>query len=101
MAREPGYTYAFRNALGHELKEARRRKRLTIDEVAERVSAASSTQIKGRCIQTYESASRHVTVERLDHICDALGVDMVVLLQLARQRVRTWNLRQQLAIPEQ
>lgn len=84
------YTYSLRRALADQLRDTREAAGLTRDDLVERCRS----DIKKRAIETYENGSRRIMVERLDELCDALGVDMIILLRLVRQRMENFNTRQ-------
>lgn len=83
-------------AIGMVLREARENYGLTREDLSERMGGS----VEPRTIRTYEHATRGLTIKRLDELCDALKIDMIQLLRLARLRIEAWNARQLLHNPE-
>ena len=61
--------------IGKQLREARERKELSLDYVAEKVNLTKKT------IQRYETAESRITDETLKDICDVVGLDFEQISQ--------------------
>lgn len=76
---------ALSRAVGQEIYAERTRLGLNTATLGAQVTPP----IHGRTLATYEQATRKVSLDKLEQICAAMGIDMIDLIRRARARVIT------------
>jgi transcriptional regulator with XRE-family HTH domain len=71
-------------AIGTEIRAERNRRNITLMQLG----TMTDPEFYWKRIQNYEVGHRSLTVDTLSIICQALGVDMLVIIERARQNAR-------------